>query len=188
MTLTSVVVSRPLNSVNRDSDYPAEFMPFYLYGTEQGLHISHMLVRSPNIALSASNVKFSPDLPQAVCSPINPTGFILGLSEVPEVSMQPFPTENSLLPNPFFFRAGKTFQVKVWKDPYGPWSAGPGLLNGLGTPLYTGTMTLGEHVAVDAKEPNKDLFSPDPPDIPSWQKQLDEIGAVLNGSYVEKDE
>lgn len=180
-----MVVSRPLNSANRDSEYPADFMPFYLYGTENEMHISHMLVRSPNIAIYASSIGFSPVLPESVS--LASAELILALLEVPEASKQPFPIENNLLPDPFFFREGEDFKVSIWEDPNPAWSAGPGLLRGLGDPMYTGTMTLGKHVVIDAEGPNKDRLSPPRVDEDSWQKELDAIGDVLNGSYVETD-
>ncbi|KPM44453.1 hypothetical protein AK830_g2118 [Neonectria ditissima] len=180
--LKSVVKSRPLNSAHRDDEYPADFMPFYLYGTQQDTHISHMLVKAPNIALCASNLTFTPDLPEE-SAPLLAEGLVLGLSEVPENAMQPFLEKNDNLPAGFFFGKGKQFQVKVWKDPKSPGEEGLGLLEDLGDPLYTGEVTLGGHVLVDAEGLNRDEFLDKPPVSDSWQKELDKIGSMLDGTY-----
>lgn len=162
-------------------------MPFYLYGTEKETHISHMLVKAPNISLSASKVKFTPDLPAAL-APLLKTGLILGLCEIPEEAMQPFPEKNETSATGFFFGKGKEFAVKVWKDPKPPGADGPGLLEDLGDSLYTGSMTLGNSVFVDAEGLNKDEFRGKPPPSDSWQKELDKIGSMLDGTYSTKCE
>ncbi|KAK7420377.1 hypothetical protein QQX98_002800 [Neonectria punicea] len=187
VALKSVVKSRPLNSAHRDSEYPSDFMPFYLYGTEEETHISHMLVKAPNISLSANNLKFTPDLPEATL-PLLAEGLILGISEIPEIAVQPFPPKNENLPKDFFFSKGRKFQAKIWKDPKSPKEDGPGLLEGLGDPLYTGEMTLGENVLVDVEGPNKDEFQDKPPVSDSWQEELNKIGSMLDGTYDTKCE
>ena len=180
----SIVKSRPLNSCYRDTKYPAQFMPFYLYGNKQELFIDHMLVTAPNIYLSASDIKFSPDLTEKALSLLE-DGLILGLTEIPEAALQPFPGKNADLPKSFFFSAGKEFEVKVWKDPRGAVDAGPGLLDDLEKedPVYTGKMTRGKNVLVDVEGPNKDDFAEKPVESDSWQKKLDEIGSMLDGTY-----
>ncbi|KAM5346129.1 hypothetical protein ACJ41O_009134 [Fusarium nematophilum] len=190
MHLKSVVKSRPLNSAHRDSEYPSEFMPFYLYGTQQETHISHMLVKAPNISLSASNVKFEPSLSEiSYPKPISGLlagGLILGLSEIPEDSMQPFAEKNKDIPEDFFFSHHKKFNAKVWEDPKGAGEVGPGLLKGLGDPLYDGEVTLGENVFVDVEGPNEDKHKDTKPASDSWQRKLDEIGSMLDGTHISK--
>ncbi|KAJ4197010.1 hypothetical protein NW767_009253 [Fusarium falciforme] len=183
VSFKSVVKSRPLNSPYRDPDYPSEFMPFYLYGTEKEMHITHVLVKSPNICLSAGNVKFESSLDPSV-SRLLGEGLILGLTEKPENSMQPFATKNKNLGDKFFFSPNKEFAVKIWKDPKGTSAAGPGLLSGLGEPIYDGLMTLGENVFVDVEGPNEDKHYEKKPVSDSWQKKLDEIGSMLDGTHV----
>lgn len=184
VNLKSVVKSRPLNSPYRDSDYPSKFMPFYLYGTDREMHITHVLVKSPNICLSAGNVKFETSLPSAVTNLLK-EGLILGLTDNPENSMQPFPTKNKNLGDKFFFSPNKKFNVRVWKDPKGASAAGPGLVDGLGDDyIYEGQMTLGENVFVDAEGPNEDKHFEKKPVSDSWQKKLDEIGSMLDGTHV----
>ncbi|KAF7596071.1 hypothetical protein BBP40_003333 [Aspergillus hancockii] len=179
--LTRIIKSRPLNPSNRDLTYPQHYMPFYLYGTPQQKHISHILLRAPNIALSASNVAFSPELDQII-GPQLPDGLILALSSIPEVSIQPYTTKNQDLPAYFFFQSGKQYKVTVWRDPRSPVAEGPGLLEGLKDPVGSGTMTLGNSVDVDAEEINHnpaDCLGIDPT---PWQ-DFDRIEDALNGAY-----
>ncbi|KAJ3544388.1 hypothetical protein NM208_g272 [Fusarium decemcellulare] len=186
VTLKSVVKSRPLNSINRDNAYPDKFMPFYLYGTEREVHISHMLTKAPNVSLSASNVKFEPRLPDKVLKHLG-EGLILGLSEIPEASMQPFVERNQDLPEEFFFAQKKRFAVEVWEDPNcdkkDQKRNGPKLLEKLGDSLYEGEITLGDNVFVDVEGPNKDKHKDKKVESDSWQKKLDEIGSMLDGTH-----
>lgn len=181
--LKSLVKSRPLNSIHRDIEYPDKFMPFYLYGSDHEAHITHALVKSPNISLSASSITFNPTLPAPVTS-LLPEGLILGLVEIPEASVQPFPETNSDLSENFLFAPGKKFKVAIYKDPKESSAEGPGLLKDLGTALYEGEMTLGENVFVDAEGPNEDKLKDIKVESDDWQRKLDEIGAVLDGSHI----
>ena len=181
--LKSLVKSRPLNSIHRDIDYPDKFMPFYLYGSDHEAHISHTLVKSPNISLSASSVTFNPALPAPVTSLLQ-QGLILGLTEIPEASVQPFPERNGDLSENFFFASGKKFKVAIYKDPKEPTADGPGLLDNLGTALSEAEMTLGENVFVDVEGPNEDKLKDIKVESDDWQRKLDEIGAVLDGSHI----
>ncbi|KAF9780384.1 hypothetical protein IL306_000267 [Fusarium sp. DS 682] len=190
ITLNSVVKSRPLNSTNRELDYPAEFMPFYLYGNETEIHCSHMLVTAPNISLAANNITFDPPLSSEInhrqtASELLAEGLILGLTEIPEASMQPFAERNQDLAEEFFFRQGQTFMVKIWKDPKDASAHGPGLLKDLGRHLYEGKMTLGENVFVDAEGPNEDKLKERKVESDSWQRKLDEVGSLLDGTHVD---
>jgi len=181
--LKSLVKSRPLNSIHRDIEYPDKFMPFYLYGSDHEAHITHALVKSPNISLSASSITFNPALPAPVTS-ILPQGLILGLVEIPEASVQPFPERNTDLSENFLFAPEKKFKVAIYKDPKESAAEGPGLLKDLGTALYEGEMTLGENTFVDAEGPNEDKLKDIKVESDDWQRKLDEIGAVLDGSHI----
>ncbi|KAJ4139760.1 hypothetical protein NW768_001104 [Fusarium equiseti] len=181
--LKSLVKSRPLNSIHRDIDYPDKFMPFYLYGSDHEAHITHALVKSPNISLSASSTTFNPALPPAVTSLLH-EGLILGLMEIPEASVQPFPERNSDLSENFLFAPGKKFKVAIYKDPKDSTAEGPGLLKDLGSALHECEMTLGENVFVDAEGPNEDKLKDIKVESDDWQRKLDEIGAVLDGSHI----
>ncbi|RGP63878.1 hypothetical protein FLONG3_9772 [Fusarium longipes] len=187
ITLKSVIKSRPLNSIHRDIEYPDKFMPFYLYGSEDELHITHTLVKSPNIALSASNVTFKPPLPSSITDNLLTHGLILGLSQIPEASMQPFAERNKDLVEDFFFSRGKSFKVSIWEDLKVCDAEGPGLLDGLEDELYEGQMTLGQNVFVDAEGPNEDQLKDIKVESDAWQRKLDEIGSVLDGTHTCKD-
>ncbi|EWZ40549.1 hypothetical protein FOXYS1_14235 [Fusarium oxysporum] len=189
ITLNSVVKSRPLNSIHREIDYPTDFMPFYLYGNEKEIHCSHMLVKSPNISLAANNITFNPSLSTEInhrqsVAELLAEGMILGLSEIPEDSMQPFAERNQDLAEEFFFRQGQKFKIKIWKDPKDATAHGPGLLDDLGRHLYEGEMTLGENVFVDAEGPNEDKLKDRKVESDSWQRKLDEVGSLLDGTHV----
>ncbi|CEI60384.1 unnamed protein product [Fusarium venenatum] len=187
ITLKSAIKSRPLNSINRDIEYPDKFMPFYLYGSEDEFHITHTLVKSPNISLSASNVTFEPPIPSSVTSNLLSDGLILGLVEIPEASVQPFAESNKDLEEDFFFSSGKKFKVAVWEDQKSYDQAGPELLKDLDDELYDGVMTLGENVFVDAEGPNEDKLRDIKVESDAWQRKLDEIGSVLDGTHTCKD-
>jgi hypothetical protein len=51
-----VVKERSLKSCYRDQQFPESCMPFYLFGTSQEQHIEHMLLRAPNVQISADRV------------------------------------------------------------------------------------------------------------------------------------
>ncbi|KAB8214704.1 pyridoxal phosphate-dependent transferase [Aspergillus novoparasiticus] len=180
VTFKRVVKSRPLNSVNRDTVYPAEYMPFYLYGSRQQYHVAHMLLRAPNIALHSSNVSFSPPLGDPVLNLIE-AGLILTLSDIPEAASQPFP---ETVPDSFPFRPNGRFNVKVWQDPKNARDKGPRLLENLGPALYDGEMTLGDDTDYDAKWPNYDSFERVEIPAEDWEEQLTGIRDVLNAAYV----
>ncbi|OJJ31330.1 hypothetical protein ASPWEDRAFT_747212 [Aspergillus wentii DTO 134E9] len=201
--LTKIVKSRPLNTLNRDTDYPENNTPFYLYGVKNEpeevlggeqqeppeAHVSHILLKAPNIALSANGVTFDPPLDSDTKNEL-PNGLILTLSKYPEAAMQPFPSSNKDLPPSFFFRSNRKYDVKVWKDPKAAEAEGPGLLKDLENPdngpMYEGKMTLGLDVDVDAAGPNLDKIDADKKlDCTKWQKELDSIGNVLNGNHVD---
>ncbi|CAG8690205.1 36744_t:CDS:10, partial [Racocetra persica] len=48
---------RNLGLSYQDTDYPIDHIPFYIYGTEDQLHIDHLILKSPSIQLSAENVQ-----------------------------------------------------------------------------------------------------------------------------------
>ncbi|KAF7179940.1 hypothetical protein CNMCM7691_008992 [Aspergillus felis] len=194
VTLTHVVKSRPLNSIYRDLEYPPEYMPFYLYGTKEEKHITHMLLKAPNAALSASNVIFAPELGEDAYAELA-SGLIVTLSGNPEAPMQPFLTDDQLrdpkskyvLPEEFPFKSQGQFNVKVWKDPNGPEAKGPGLLNGLERSFGTFKMTLGVDVDVDAKGPNElpegvHSTKPGVEDPKSVEEELNDIKKMITDS------
>jgi hypothetical protein len=178
-----------LNSANRDESYPKLYTPFYLYGTPNQQHISHILLRAPNAVLSARNVELSARnvaLSDNLRNIINAWiyhGLILTLTNVREACIQPFPKNNEQVSKQsnFFFKKGRVFDVKIWSDPNST-GEGPGLLDNLVQPIASGTMALKGDVYVDVEALNKDPFEEKQTLIP-WEKELEKIEAVLNGKY-----
>ncbi|XRM42698.1 hypothetical protein ABZX51_005909 [Aspergillus tubingensis] len=180
VTLKRIVKSRPLNLQHRDNDYPQSFTPFYLYGTENQAHISHMMLRAPNASLTADSVHFDQATKDKIKDNLS-LGLVLGLIDYPEAAMQPI---HEPLPDKFFFRKGsQNLRVKVWEDPFDAWAEGPGLLNNLGNAIAEGTMSLGNEVQVDAESVNYDPNGSVPPDPSGWQQEFDAIGSVLNTNW-----
>lgn len=188
-----IIKSRPLNSINRDHEYPQNDMPFYLYGTPEQMHISHVLLRSPNIALSAANVTLSardensPKPDELIRASDLSSGLILALADYREVVMQPFPGRVSATEedtrDSFFFSNGQMFDVSVWKDPKKNVDKGPGLLHEIEQPFWKGVLTLSPDLDYDSVWPNKDPAADNKVDSSYWQDELSKIPHVLNAKY-----
>lgn len=189
-----IIKSRPLNTINRDHEYPQKDMPFYLYGTPEQMHISHVLLRSPNIALSAAKVTLSakdensPKPKEHILAGDLSGGLILALTDHREAAMQPFPervsaTNIDKTRDTFFFSNGKTFSVAVWKDPKKNADKGPDLLKNIGQPFWSGLLSLGPDLDYDSVWPNKDLAAHKKLDCSHWQSELSGIPNVLNDKY-----
>jgi hypothetical protein len=154
-------------------------MPFYVYGAGSQCHISHILLKAPNIELGAANVKLTldADLEDEELA----RGAILCLTGVPEAPMQPFPVKSSDDPRDIFFRPGQEFQVKVWRDLKHADESGPHLLpdslDDFGPELASGTVRLRNEILVDAKEVNKDPFDHDSGEAENekWRELFQEI-------------
>ena len=156
--ITRIIKNRSLSSRNRDANYPNTLMPFYLYGTGTQRHISHVLLKSPDIELSAGNVKL--ELDAEIDDGELSKGAILCFTHVHEAPMQPFSIRKGRLPRGFFFRSGQKFQVKVWRDLKKAEEPGPRLLpdtlKAMGPELAAGTIELRDDV--DSEGVNKDPF------------------------------
>ncbi|RAH52097.1 pyridoxal-dependent decarboxylase domain protein [Aspergillus piperis CBS 112811] len=185
MEMKRVVISRPLNSTNRDDHYPRHLMPFYLYGSQNEFHISHMLLQAPNVNLSACGVTFTEALPQRVLALLERRALILTLTEYREETMHPLPETNSaILENDnFFFRPGQRFQVKIFEDHKEPNAKGPGLIDNLRFPIAREEMTLNSDVHVDVEALNKDPLEEEQVGT-SWESELDQVREVLNYGHV----
>ena len=153
-------------------------MPFYLYGSAGEYHISHMLLRAPNTALYAGNVTLQLDNGQVLNDEDLTRGAILCLTSVPEAAYQPFPARNADIPKGFFFRAGQSFPVKIYRDPRNAGDGGPGLLDGVTEVLGQGTVTLGKDVQVDTEGVNRDIFKR-VDKISRWRDEFSQIGKQL---------
>ncbi|CAG8666878.1 8401_t:CDS:2, partial [Racocetra fulgida] len=126
---------RNLGLSYQDTDYPIDHIPFYIYGTEDQLHIDHLILKSPSIQLSADNVqieftsgKFTREQKGKgaivhIIAKEEEDGSIIDLCEV---AMQPFP-DTKYLGNSFFFKANSRFHVELYEDPaFDPTLNGPG--------------------------------------------------------------
>ncbi|CAG8798664.1 13954_t:CDS:2, partial [Dentiscutata erythropus] len=100
-----------------DDNYPKDHMPFYLYSTENELHIDHLLVKSPNIQLSADWVKFKIQTGFPVKIQWE-NGVLAYFTDIREVTIQPFPAVNSVdNPEPdFFFQPDRKYKVELYED------------------------------------------------------------------------
>ena len=158
-------------------------MPFYVYGSQNEVNIDHILVRSPNIQLSAT---VAIDLLNTIPADVLAKGAILWANGIEEAAMQPFPaTEGNAFAreSDFFFRPGQKFQVQVFEDKKAVDATGPGLADvGDSKVLAEGTMTLGQDVYVDAYALNKDPFERLEGDekFRKWKKVFDRIEQELH--------
>ncbi|KAE8333439.1 hypothetical protein BDV39DRAFT_199164 [Aspergillus sergii] len=117
---------------------PEDYMPFYLYGYGKQWHISHMLLQAPNATFSAGNVKLDDRLASSLNQGHAEKKAILALTEVPETSIQPFPTSKSELPACFFFQP--TRNTRRSREP------------------VEGTVTLSKEIHIDLDWINKYPF------------------------------
>lgn len=146
-----IVRRRPLESTLLDSKYPSN-MPFYLYGSKDQMHIDHILMCSPNVQLSADQVKLDIQLDSGefdIDAELE-DGVIAVLEDVREAVMQPFGAGH----DPAFFKPNRTFRVSLHRD--------PDVCNVFSGPsiLARGTITLGASVYKDFDKINRDLTAP----------------------------
>jgi hypothetical protein len=130
-------------------------MPFYLYGTPEEKHIEHMLLRAPNVQISADCVKL--DVTPALNADQLAKGVILHINR-PERALQP-PAEDNKPEK--MFKPDASFDVIIMEDIKPAVAHGPGLAEG-GKQLATGKVTLGKAVYVDWQEINAEDFTPGP--------------------------
>ncbi|KAK0625573.1 putative L-aspartate decarboxylase [Lasiodiplodia hormozganensis] len=196
VTITSVIINRPLDARAHDDGYPSGRMPFYLYANNSDeLHIDHLFTRCENIALSAGSVGLNggidvrgflkPDANiEASNNTSNAAALIVTFEEKHEAAMQPFPETNAaLLKDPdFFFRSGAKFAVKLWRDPRKSDVRTRGLLEQLEKEsdkwlLGQGTLTLGEDVVADVEKLNRDpSVRPKEVTVARWRDRFRKIG------------
>ena len=155
-------------------------MPFYLYGTPSEPHIDHMLLRAPNIQLSASSILLNLDKP--LSEDQLSRGAILYAHDIYEETMQPFLPTKDLLDaqgTPFFFRTGQRFAVTVYDDVKDVTAEGPGLADvEPEKEIAKGVITLKDNVFVDSEAVNRDPFKK-PSKYPAWKEEFDKIGEKL---------
>ncbi|KAL0575884.1 hypothetical protein V5O48_006084 [Marasmius crinis-equi] len=121
-----IVVDQSLRRSDLNESYPQGGMPFYLFGTSAETHIDHHLVLSPNVHLTASQVRFDPR-PEKPFEEL----MIATLDEQREDIMQPFSANHK----PAFFAPNAKLKVSVY-----PFSVPPNTSSL--APSYHGTITL----------------------------------------------
>ena len=188
VSVTAIVKDRSLKGRYRDTSYPTSGVPFYLYGTPTDLNIDHILVRAPNIQLSADNVSLSLD--KALSADALSKGAILLIHDYVEAAMQPFQSSEGPLgdtlaaDSEFFFAPGREFTVSVYEDAKGAGEPGPGILDIQDSDaklIGKGKMKLGQGRYVDSVQINKDPYEVPEGDqkFKAWKKIFDQIGKEL---------
>lgn len=191
----SILKDKSLRCRYSERSYPANRVPFYLYGTPNSLNIDHILVRNPNIQLSAENVQLSifkggsdeshqvRDISSdhsIIPAEALAKGIILVIEGISEVAMQPFQSTDTLAKDSnFFFRSDREFAVTIYEDGKAFNAPGPGLADVSGSKvLGKGTLKLGETRYVDSVEINKDPFEQldGVEQYKAWKAKLDLVG------------
>ena len=189
ISFTRVVKNRSLGSRYRDTSYPNTGVPFYLFGTPTNLNIDHILVRAPNIQLSADDVSLSLDKPISV--DVLSRGAILFIDDYVEAAMQPFQSTEGPLGDTlaadsgFFFTPGREFSVSVYEDARDAGTPGPGIVDMKDMEaklIGKGKMKLGQGRYVDSVQINKDPYEVPEGDekFKAWKKIFDQIGKELD--------
>ncbi|GES83005.1 pyridoxal-dependent decarboxylase domain protein [Rhizophagus clarus] len=160
VTNVKVLKKRHLATVFQDANYPKDRMPFYIYGTNQQLHIDHILLKNPSIQLSADCVELKLTHGNLTQSQ-REKGVIVHITDYYEYAMQPFP-EIKRHGSSFFFQGGREFNVKLYEDPVSdPNKSGPGLDDvNIDDPFAKGTIRLPRKdegcLFIDSYSINKD--------------------------------
>ena len=189
VSFVAVVKDRSLKGRYRDTSYPTFGVPFYLYDTPTDLNIDHILVRAPNIQLSAENVSLSLD--KSISAEVLSRGAILLVHDYVEAAMQPFQSTEGPLgdtlaaDSEFFFTPGRDFSVSIYEDPRDAGTPGPGIadVQDNGARLVgKGKMKLGQGRYVDSVQINKDPYAVPDGDqkFKAWKKIFDQIGKELD--------
>ncbi|KAE8147892.1 pyridoxal-dependent decarboxylase conserved domain protein [Aspergillus avenaceus] len=179
--ICKIAKNRSLNSRHREPTYPKDFMPFYLYGTNEEMHLSHVLLKSPNVELCAADVTL--ELDSKLENEDLTKGAILCLTNKYETCMQPI---DATCPETSFFKPRRKFTVKVWPDLKRADESGPDLLpaslNDFGPEIASGTLELpaADEILVDSVNINLDPCTKGPNgNTEKWRKLFDQIRATL---------
>ena len=149
-----IIKKRSLDTEDLDSNYPS-LMPFYLYGTPEQQHIDHVLLLAPNVQLTSSNVKLSTNQP--LSAEDLSKGVIAVVTNVHERSMQPFPEMKNLEKvRDFFFKEGKEFVLKIYRDPFPASTMDPIPMEEVKELITEGTLVLGNELFIDSDRLNAD--------------------------------
>ncbi|KAF8182752.1 pyridoxal phosphate-dependent transferase [Mycena galopus ATCC 62051] len=150
-----VVKERSLQSRYRDQQYPESCMPFYLFGTSQEQHIEHMLLRAPNVQISADRVQLDVEPPLSASQLEKGVLLQINKPERARRALQPPAADN---PPQRMFQRGA---VTIVDDTKLAVAQGPGLAVG-GNQLTRGKVTLAGGVYVDWTDINTEDFAPGP--------------------------
>lgn len=144
-TVVNVVKHRSLDSEFLDSAYPTH-MPFFIYGSAKELHVDHIIVRRPNVQLTASNVRLElADNQDLSHLELQLQEGLLAIAEtIPEKLMQPFSAANP----PSFFKPNMPLRVSLWQDPRRSIDSRTEFED-LGVPIASGALVLSENLFVD---------------------------------------
>jgi len=152
VTNIRVIKDQPLSSRHLDIAYPSR-MPFYLYGTRQGMHIDHILVQAPNAQLSAGEVTYELiEGSESVVVEGLESSLIAVADAIPEHLMQPFTSDRLKS----FFHPGAKLDVTIYPNSETAQSQGHGLCDNLGEPIARARITLGDNTFVDEHMINLD--------------------------------
>jgi hypothetical protein len=136
-------------------------MPFYLYGTRQGMHIDHILVQAPNAQLSAGEVAYEViEGSESVIAEGLGNSLIAVADALPEHLMQPFTSDRLKS----FFHPGAKLDVTIYPNSEAAQSQSQGhdLCDNLGEPLARARITLGDSTFVDEHMINLDPVAASP--------------------------
>src|SRR5258708_25235042 len=144
-------------------------MPFYLYGSEQEMHIDHVLVQAPNAQLSAGEVYFEliEGSESAIAEGLR-DGVIAVADALPEHLMQPFTSDRL----DTFFHPGTKLDVSIYPDEEAAQSKGHDLCDNSGEPIARARITLGDNTFVDEQMINLDAASVTPRSMPGYLSEV----------------
>lgn len=158
VTNIKVVKDQPLSSRHLDAAYPSK-MPFYLYGTRQGMHIDHILVHAPNAQLSAGEVAYEViEGSESVVAEGLENCLVAVADALPEHLMQPFTSDRL----ESFFRPGAKLDLTIYPSSEAAQSQGDDFCDNLGEPLARARITLGDSTFVDEYMINLDPVAASP--------------------------
>lgn len=182
VTFADALKDRSLHSRYHQPTYTSKMMPFYIYGTRKSAHIDHVLLRAPNVQLSASQIKLDNvrTKDEGIFERELKRGAILHLIGVNEESMQPFSDSEIRRPH-FFFRPGSVFRCSIFRDHKMPDGSTPKCKPpDIATPIATGKITLEKNIFVDINELNTVPSNCTPGRRPLKRKRTGQMLACAN--------
>ncbi|KAK1235938.1 hypothetical protein PQX77_000825 [Marasmius sp. AFHP31] len=170
--IETIVVDRSLRRTDLDKAYPGQ-MPFYVFGTQNEVHIDHVLLHGPNAHLSAGQVKLDLDqpLPELSQKPL-----YLTLDEQFEEMMQPFDAGHQ----PDFFKPGATLKVSVYDGDRPPTESSAAVARGTVTlPAEAGKLFV-DYTVLNLPAASEIFISPRPSSTLSSKRFVPDIDTVTS--------